>query len=68
MPTQVHVNLPIKRVERGRADVDTLAASGTAAPRASQDNRFMYGHGFEDPAGHIWQLMHMDPNAVPPPA
>jgi uncharacterized protein len=55
-----------------RAEVDTLVAKalagGGAAPRAPQDHGFMYGHGFEDPDGHVWELMHMDPNAVPPSA
>jgi predicted lactoylglutathione lyase len=53
-------------------EVDTLVAkalaAGGTAPRAPQDHGFMYGHGFEDPDGHIWELMHMDPNAVPPSA
>ena len=55
-----------------RAEVDAqvakaLAAGGTS-PRAPQDHGFMYGHGFEDPDGHIWELMYMDPNAAPPSA
>ena len=24
----------------------------------------MYGHGFQDIDGHLWELMYMDPNAV----
>ena len=28
----------------------------------------MYQHGFEDLDGHVWELMYMDPNAVPPQA
>ena len=52
-----------------RADVDALVAkavaAGGTAPRAPQDHGFMYGHGFEDLDGHIWELMHMDPNATP---
>jgi predicted lactoylglutathione lyase len=32
-------------------------------PREPQDYGFMYGHAFEDPDGHIWELMYMDPNA-----
>ena len=47
-----------------RADVDALVAkavaAGGTAPRAPQDHGFMYGHGFEDLDGHIWELMHMD--------
>lgn len=50
-----------------RAEVDALVAqavsAGGTAPRAPQDHGFMYGHGFEDLDGHIWELMHMDPNA-----
>lgn len=50
-----------------RDEVDALVAralaAGGAVPRASQDYGFMYGHGFEDIDGHIWELIHMDPNA-----
>jgi predicted lactoylglutathione lyase len=51
-----------------RAEVDTLvakaiAAGGTAA-RAPQDYGFMYQHGFEDPDGHAWGLIHLDPSAA----
>jgi predicted lactoylglutathione lyase len=53
-----------------RAEVDGLVAKAVAAggrtPRAAQDHGFMYGHGFEDPDGHIWELVFMDPNAAPP--
>jgi len=50
-----------------RGQVDALVAralaAGGAVPRAPQDCGFMYGHGFEDLDGHIWELIHMDPNA-----
>lgn len=51
-----------------RAKVDeqvrkALAAGGTS-PRAPQDHGFMYGHGFDDLDGHIWELFYMEPNAV----
>ncbi|WP_121310849.1 VOC family protein [Paraburkholderia sp. BL17N1] len=50
-----------------RAEVDALVAKALAAggtvPRAPQDYGFMYGHGFEDIDGHIWELIYMDPNA-----
>jgi predicted lactoylglutathione lyase len=52
-----------------RAKVDELVAKAVAAggkaPRAPQDHGFMYGHGFEDLDGHIWELAYMDPNASP---
>lgn len=50
-----------------RAEVDDLVSRAVAAcgtvPREPQDYGFMYGHAFEDLDGHIWELMHMDPNA-----
>ena len=50
-----------------RQEVDALVARALAAggtvPRAPQDYGFMYGHGFEDIDGHIWELIYMDPNA-----
>jgi len=46
-----------------RAEVDGLVAkalsAGGQAPREPQDHGFMYQHGFEDPDGHIWELVHM---------
>ena len=53
-----------------RARVDELVAEAVAAggkaSRAPQDHGFMYQHGFEDLDGHLWELVHMDPNAQPP--
>ena len=50
-----------------RAEVDELVrkavAAGGTAPNAPQDHGFMYGHGFQDLDGHIWELAYMDPNA-----
>jgi len=52
-----------------RAEVDELVrkarAAGAAVPRPPQDHGFMYQHGFEDPDGHVWELVYMDPAAVP---
>ena len=46
-----------------REEVDALVAKAVAAgartPRAAQDHGFMYGHGFEDLDGHIWELVYM---------
>ncbi len=55
-----------------RAEVDDLVkkaiAAGGTAPNPPQDHSFMYGHGFTDLDGHIWELVYMDPNATPPQA
>ncbi len=51
-----------------RAEVDDLVAravaAGATSPRAPQDHGFMYGHGFEDLDGHIWELVYMEPSAA----
>ena len=40
------------------------AAAGTADPGPTQDYGFMYGRSFEDPDGHIWEVMWMDVEAA----
>ena len=41
-----------------------VAAGGTPDPTPTQDFGFMYGRSYEDPDGHIWEVMWMDPAAV----
>ena len=53
-----------------RDDVDgqvdkAVKAGGKADPTPTQDFGFMYGRSFEDPDGHIWEVMWMDPAAIP---
>ncbi|MDE1767431.1 MAG: VOC family protein [Thaumarchaeota archaeon] len=51
-----------------KAKVDEMLgkalAAGAKEPRAPQDHGFMYGRGFEDPDGHIWEIFWMDPKAI----
>jgi uncharacterized protein len=37
-----------------------VAAGGKSDPTPTQDFGFMYGRSFEDPDGHIWEVMWMD--------
>ena len=39
-------------------------AGGSADPSPQQDYGFMYGRSFEDPDGHIWEVMWMDVEAA----
>ena len=39
-------------------------AGGSADPSPKQDYGFMYGRSFEDPDGHIWEVMWMDVEAA----
>jgi uncharacterized protein len=52
-----------------RDDVDSIvgkaeAAGGGVDPCPKQDYGFMYGRSFEDPDGHIWEVMWMDVEAA----
>lgn len=52
-----------------REEVDALvsqaaAAGGKADPNATQDYGFMYGRSYEDPDGHIFEVMFMDMDAA----
>ena len=40
-------------------------AAGGSVPREPVDHGFMYQHGFQDPDGHLWEVFHFDPSAVP---
>ena len=52
-----------------REGVDALVekagtAGGKVDPGPKQDHGFMYGRSFEDPDGHIWEVMWMDVEAA----
>ncbi|AZZ47893.1 glyoxalase [Rathayibacter rathayi] len=51
-----------------REEVDELLAqglaSGGAEPVPAQDLGFMYSRDLEDPDGHIWEFLYMDPAAA----
>lgn len=34
--------------------------AGGRVPREPEDHGTMYGHAFEDPDGHLWELMYME--------
>jgi hypothetical protein len=42
-----------------------VGAGGKADPTPTQDFGFMFGRSFEDPDGHIWEVMWMDMSAMP---
>jgi len=53
----------------GRDEVDTMiedaVAAGATTPMPSKDYGFMYQHGFQDLDGHLWEVFHMDADAMP---
>ena len=52
-----------------RDAVDALVrkavAAGASTPNPPKDDGFMYGHGYQDLDGHLWELMYMDMSAMP---
>ena len=58
--------LCISRDNREAVDEIVKAASkdGKVDPCPTQDHGFMYGRSFEDPDGHIWEVMWMDVEAM----
>lgn len=51
-----------------RAEVDAMTekalASGGSPSTDPKDYGFMYQTGFQDPDGHTWELVHLDPAAA----
>ncbi|WP_408021663.1 VOC family protein [Flavisphingopyxis soli] len=65
--TSAQVALCISRDSRAGVDAITEAAAragGVADVSPPQDHGFMYGRSFEDPDGHVWEPMWMDPVAA----
>jgi len=44
--------------------VDKALSAGGAPAGEPQDHGFMYGRSFQDPDGHTWEVVWMDPSAV----
>ena len=64
--TVTHTETMIALSAESRAEVDdlvtkALAAGGQPAGDA-QDHGYMYGRSFQDPDGHIWEIIWMDPS------
>ena len=45
--------------------VRKAVAAGATVPNEKQDYGWMYGHGFQDLDGHLWEFAYMDMSAVP---
>jgi len=62
--TEVLVCLSAASRENVNAMVRKAVAAGGTTYNAPQDHGFMYGHGFQDLDGHIWELFYMEPSAI----
>ncbi len=57
--TEVLMCLSLDSREKVDEMVLNAVAAGGSTYNEPQDHGFMYGHGFQDPDGHIWELVHM---------
>jgi predicted lactoylglutathione lyase len=62
--TEVLVALTAESREAIDETVRQAVAAGGSTYNEPQDHGFMYQHGFQDPDGHIWELVYMEPSAV----
>ncbi|MDP9311924.1 MAG: VOC family protein [Chloroflexota bacterium] len=62
--TEVLIGLSADSREQIDALVRKAVAAGGSTYNEPQDHAFMYGHGFQDLDGHIWELIFMEPSAI----
>jgi hypothetical protein len=65
-PSEVRLALSAQSRTSVNEITDAAASTGGVAEiNAPQDHGFMFGRSFEDPDGHIWEIVWMDPSAIP---
>lgn len=62
--TEVLVALSCESRDKVNDMVRKAVAAGGTTYNDPQDHGFMYGHGFQDLDGHIWELFYMEPSAI----
>lgn len=62
--TEVLIRLSLESREKVDEQVRQAIAAGGTTYKEPQDHGFMYGHGFQDLDGHIWELIYMEPSAI----
>ena len=66
--TEVLVCLQVDTREAVTALVAKAIEAGGSAYKEPQDHGFMYGHGYQDLDGHLWEIVYMNMDAAPPKA
>lgn len=59
--TEAIICLSTESREKVNEIVNKAIAAGATTPNEKQDQGFMYGWGFQDLDGHLWEIMYMDP-------
>jgi predicted lactoylglutathione lyase len=65
--TQMEVQNAVSAESREEVDdlVEKAIAAGARSAKPALDEGFMYSRGFQDPDGHLWDFVWMDPSAIP---
>ena len=58
--TEVLVCLQVESREQVTSMVNKAIEAGGSAYKEPQDHGFMYGHGYQDLDGHLWEIIYMD--------
>lgn len=62
--TEALICLSADTREKVNEMVRKAVAAGGSIYNEPQDHGFMYGHGFQDLDGHIWEVIFMEPSAI----
>lgn len=63
--TEAILALAVDSREAVDALVDKALAVGGSASNEPDDQGFMYSRSFQDPDGHLWEVLYMDVSAMP---
>lgn len=62
--TEVIIAIDAESREKVNEIVSRALGAGGSIYREVQDHGWMYGHGFADPDGHLWEVLFMDKTAL----
>jgi len=63
--TEVLTALSVESREKVDEMANKALAAGGSPNTEAQDHGWMYGRSFQDPDGHIWELLYMDESQAP---
>jgi len=64
--TEAIIALSAESREKVDELVNKAIAAGGTTPNDKQEHGFMYGWGFQDLDGHLWEVFWMDPSSIKP--
>ncbi|MBA3705125.1 MAG: VOC family protein [Bacteroidetes bacterium] len=62
--TEVILTLSAESREKVDEMISKVLKAGGRSPKPPQDHGWMFGRGFQDLDGHLWEVMYMDMNAL----